>query len=76
MDRSFSYYMIKLYQREMDRVVEHIRLEHEIARIRQDHTLALQLAEMLINLGTYLKNKVQAESQGAAYIPHLLYRDN
>jgi hypothetical protein len=75
MDRSFSYHVIKLYMKEMDQVVEQIRLEHEIARIRQDHTLALRLAEMLINLGTYLKNKTQAESQGAVYIPQLLYRD-
>jgi len=59
----------------MDRVVEQIRLEHEIVRIRQDRTLALQLAELLMNLGTYLKNKTQAESQGVAYIPHMLYRN-
>jgi hypothetical protein len=75
MDRSCTSDLIKQYLREMDRVVEQIRLEHEAARIRQDHTLALHLAEMLINLGMWLKNKTQAEATGAAYIPYLLYRD-
>jgi hypothetical protein len=75
MDRSCRFDLIKLYLKEMNRAVKQIRLEHEAARIRQDHTLALQLAEMLINLGTYLKNKTQDESKGAAYIPQMLYRN-
>jgi hypothetical protein len=59
---------------EMDRVVEKIRLEHELACNRQDSTIMLRLVDMLVQIGNQIKQKFQPKDSGC-YIPHLSYRE-
>jgi hypothetical protein len=73
MDRASSDEMIRLYMREMDRVVEQIRLEHLLARDTQHSQVMLRLANLLIQYGNQIKQKFQPVESGCS-IPHLIYR--
>jgi|WetSurMetagenome_2_1015567.scaffolds.fasta_scaffold260284_3 hypothetical protein len=73
MDRAFSDETIRLYMREMDRVVDQIRLEQLLACNRQHSRVMLRLANLLIQFGNQLKQKFQPTESGCA-IPYMIYR--